>query len=76
MTQGDTIYLLSDDDKLQRVPRHQRPPWDGVGEWTRLGVARFRFVRTRAEWQLYWMRRDLRWHRTTLTLPLAIWPRS
>jgi hypothetical protein len=26
-------------------------------------VARFRFVRTRGEWQLYWMRRDLRWDR-------------
>jgi len=41
----------------------ERPPWDGVGEWTRMGVARFRFVQTRGEWQLYWMRRDLRWHR-------------
>jgi hypothetical protein len=41
----------------------ERPPWDDVGEWTRMGVARFRFIRTRGEWQLYWMRRDLRWHR-------------
>ncbi len=40
----------------------ERPPWDGVGEWTRMGVARFRFFRSRGEWQLYWMRRDLRWH--------------
>jgi len=40
----------------------ERPPWDGVGEWTRMGVARFRFVRTRGEWRLYWMRRDLKWH--------------
>ena len=41
----------------------ERPPWRGEGEWTRLGVARFRFYRSRREWQLYWMRRDLRWHR-------------
>jgi hypothetical protein len=41
----------------------ERPPWDGVGEWTRVGVARFRFVRARGEWQLYWMRGDLSWHR-------------
>jgi len=34
-----------------------------VGEWTRLGVARFRFVRSRGAGQLYWMRRDLKWHR-------------
>lgn len=40
-----------------------RPPWRGVGPWTRMGVARFRFFRSRGEWQLYWMRRDLKWHR-------------
>ncbi len=40
-----------------------RPPWDGVGDDTRMGVARFRFFRSRGEWQLYWMRRDLKWHR-------------
>ncbi len=41
----------------------ERSPWDGIGGWTRMGVARFRFVRSRGEWRLYWMRRDLRWHR-------------
>lgn len=41
----------------------ERSPWRGEGEWTRQGVARFRFFRSRGEWQLYWMRRDLRWHR-------------
>ena len=40
----------------------ERPPWRGDGEWTRMGVARFRFFRSRGEWQLYWMRQDLRWH--------------
>jgi hypothetical protein len=40
----------------------ERAPWDGVGGWTRMGIARFRFFRTRGEWQLYWMRRDLCWH--------------
>ena len=40
-----------------------RPPWDGrPGDWTRHGVARFRYFRTRDEWQLYWMRADLKWH--------------
>ena len=27
----------------------ERPPWDGVGEWTRRGIARFRFYRSRDE---------------------------
>ena len=39
-----------------------RPPWDGVGDRTSMGVARFRFF-SRGVWQLYWMRRDLKWHR-------------
>ncbi len=41
----------------------ERAPWRGEGEWTRLGVARFRFYRSRGEWHLSWMRQDLRWHR-------------
>jgi hypothetical protein len=40
----------------------ERPPWRGPGEWTRMGVARFRYFRSRDEWVLYWMRRDLKWH--------------
>jgi len=40
----------------------ERSPWDGVGEWTRSGIARFRFSRSRREWRLYRMRQDLRWH--------------
>lgn len=41
----------------------ERPPWDGrPGEWTRMGVARLRYFRSRDEWTLYWMRRDLKWH--------------
>jgi Protein of unknown function (DUF3024) len=40
-----------------------RPPWDGVGDETRMAVARFRFFRSRGAWQLCWMRRDLKWHR-------------
>jgi hypothetical protein len=40
-----------------------RSPWDGVGDHTRMGVARFRFVRSRGVWELYWMRPDLNWHR-------------
>ena len=40
-----------------------RPPWDGVGEQTRMGVARFRYFRSRGVWIVYWMRRDLKWHR-------------
>jgi len=40
-----------------------RPSWGGVGDPTRMGVARFRYFRSRGVWILYWMRRDLKWHR-------------
>lgn len=28
-----------------------------------MGIARARYVRRHDHWPLYWMRRDLRWHR-------------
>ena len=40
----------------------ERAPWQGGGEWTRSGIARFRLVRSKGVWQLYWMRSDPRWH--------------
>ena len=39
-----------------------RPKWDAPEEKSKLEVARFRYTRTRDEWRLYWMRRDLKWH--------------
>lgn len=40
----------------------ERPDWRGSGEWMRSEVARFRYYRSRDEWQLYWMRADMKWH--------------
>lgn len=40
----------------------ERPPRRGTGEWTRQGVARFRYARTTGQWTLFWMRTDLKWH--------------
>ncbi len=40
----------------------ERLPWRGDGDWTRSGIARFRFVRSKGVWRLYWMRSDLRWY--------------
>lgn len=39
-----------------------RPDWQDPSKKTKMGVARFRYMRTRREWRLYWMRRDLKWH--------------
>ena len=39
-----------------------RPDWMDRHSTRHTPVARLRFVRSRNEWRLYWMRRDLRWH--------------
>ena len=39
-----------------------RPQWNDPKKTTKMGVARFRYFRSRGEWKLYWMRRDLKWH--------------
>jgi len=40
----------------------ERPGWRNRTHWTRMGVARFRYVRGTERWRLYWMRQDLKWH--------------
>jgi hypothetical protein len=39
-----------------------RPDWQDPSQETKMGIARFRFIKSRSEWRLYWMRRDLKWH--------------
>ena len=39
-----------------------RPVWQGNGETHEIPIAKATFVRTRGVWQLYWQRRDLKWH--------------
>jgi hypothetical protein len=41
-----------------------RPAYLGrPGEFTEHGVAKSTYVRTRRVWRVFWMRRDLKWHR-------------
>jgi len=44
-----------------------RPPWRP--EWTRKGIARFRYSPSEKSWTVYWMRSDLKFHRYTLVGP-------
>ena len=39
-----------------------RPHWKYPGKEMKTSVAKIRYVRTRNEWRLYWMRQDLKWH--------------
>lgn len=41
-----------------------RPRWRGApGEVQELPVAKATYVRRHDHWRIYWMRRDLKWHR-------------
>ncbi len=50
-----------------------RPPWreDFGPEWTRLPVARFRYVGTTRFWTLYYYRHTGRWERYPLLDPVT-----
>jgi hypothetical protein len=39
-----------------------RPAYKRPGEWTKMGVAKFKYDRTKKTWKLYWMRQDMKWH--------------
>lgn len=40
----------------------ERPGWKNKNKWTRMGIAKFKYVRRIVKWKLYWMRQDLKWH--------------
>ena len=39
-----------------------RPPWDGVGEHTRVPIARLRYTKATGQWAIYWRDRHLKFH--------------
>jgi len=39
-----------------------RPDWQDKSSTRHTPAARIKFVRSREQWLLYWMRRDLKWH--------------
>lgn len=47
----------------------RRPAFGADVGWTESPVARFRFVASRSEWQLFWRDRNLRWHRYVSARP-------
>ena len=39
-----------------------RPDWRDKSTTRHTPVARIRYIRSKAQWRLYWMRSDLKWH--------------
>ena len=58
----DHVRISYDIDRLSVLVYEERPEWRNPDEWTRCPVAKLRFYRSRGEWELYWMRRDRKWH--------------
>ena len=58
----DKLEFVAEIDGHSVTVYEVRPRWNAPEEKTKLGVARFRYTRTRDEWRLYWMRRDMKWH--------------
>ena len=49
-------------DKHDVVIFERRPAYNRPNEIIDLPVAKFKYVRTKREWYLFWMRSDLKWH--------------
>ena len=59
---ADQLHVIYEVDGHNVCIFEERPPWRATGAWTHHGVAKFRYYRSRRQWQLHWMRRDLKWH--------------
>ena len=40
-----------------------RPAWQRPGEYIEHSIAKATFVKADRRWKIYWLRKDLRWHR-------------
>ena len=54
-----TVYVVEEHDV---TVYEERPHWKNPQEWTRTGIAKFKYNRKQKVWKLYWMRQDLKWH--------------
>lgn len=60
---ADQLTFTYDIDGHAVTIWENRPCWKGGDSWTHHGVAKFKYIRSRNKWVLYWMRADLKWHR-------------
>ncbi|MGH9367177.1 MAG: DUF3024 domain-containing protein [Thermoanaerobaculia bacterium] len=58
----DEVRLVVEIEGPRATIYEERAPWNGRGDWTRGGVARFRYLAKERLWTLYWRDRNGRWH--------------
>jgi hypothetical protein len=56
---SDQIRIIYEVDRHAVVIFDER--LDADGEWSRMPIARFRYLRTQDDWTLYWMRASGEW---------------
>jgi hypothetical protein len=49
-------------DKQDVVIFEKRPAYQRPKEFTEIPAAKLKYLRTKNEWRLFWMRGDLKWH--------------
>ena len=69
----DEVRLEADVDARAVTVMECFPPWrEGDGsEWTRRGVARFRYTAKHEHWTLYWSDSNQRWHKYDFATPTS-----
>lgn len=67
----EVIRFEMDVEQLAVTVLECRPPWrpDYGTDWTRFPIVRFRYNRTRREWQIYWRDRNIKFHLFPLVPP-------
>lgn len=65
----DKLRIVYEVERLDIVVYEERPYWDKPTEWSKMGVAKFKYSRKDGKWKLYWMRRDLKWHLYDMDAP-------
>lgn len=65
----DELRFVYEVQALDVVIYEERPSWRKPTEWSKMGVAKFKYSRKDGNWKLYWMRRDLKWHLYDMDMP-------
>jgi hypothetical protein len=65
----DELRIVYEVERLNVVVYEERPYWHEPKEWSKMGIAKFKYNRKDGKWKLYWMRRDLKWHLYDMDMP-------
>lgn len=58
----DELSIIYRIDKQDVIIFEKRPAYQRPKEFTEIPAAKLKYLRTKKEWRLFWMRGDLKWH--------------